>query len=276
MASSVTSISQSAPSLSSNDSAVLQALFDAESKPSTGVKITPSLTTLPHISPSSLSHLQALELSAIQLLESTPTSSLTRETIETAISKLSSIITNEPKYASAYVNRAQALRMLIDFEKQQQQQQEERVDSSVVPQPSSETSTSTSTAQIFADLSQAITLLSHPAQTGISSLHARILANAYTHRAYLLYKAARSSSSPSSSSSSSTTTPPQADLPTHLQTLPAEKLEDMASWDFQAGGRYGNDVARQMGVQTNPYAKMCGAIVREAMRKDIEEWRGFV
>lgn len=39
--------------------------------------------------------------------------------------------------------------------------------------------------------------------------------------------------------------------------------------DFQQGGRYGNEIARQMAVKTNPYAKMCGAIVKEAMRKEM-------
>jgi hypothetical protein len=28
-----------------------------------------------------------------------------------------------------------------------------------------------------------------------------------------------------------------------------------------------------MAVRTNPYAKMCGAIVKEAMRKEIDEWK---
>jgi hypothetical protein len=43
----------------------------------------------------------------------------------------------------------------------------------------------------------------------------------------------------------------------------------MASRDFFVGGRYGNKIAQQMSVQTNPYAKMCGAIVKEAMRKEM-------
>jgi hypothetical protein len=54
--------------------------------------------------------------------------------------------------------------------------------------------------------------------------------------------------------------------------LGPERLEEMASWDFQQGGRYGNPVAKQLAVHTNPYAKMCGAIVRDAMKAEIEEW----
>lgn len=35
------------------------------------------------------------------------------------------------------------------------------------------------------------------------------------------------------------------------------------------GGRYGNEVAREMAKGTNPYAKLCGEIVREAMRAEM-------
>jgi len=59
-------------------------------------------------------------------------------------------------------------------------------------------------------------------------------------------------------------------LPSHLQHLDADQLEELASHDFQDGGKFGNEVARQMAVMTNPYAKMCGAIVKEAMKKEIE------
>ena len=50
----------------------------------------------------------------------------------------------------------------------------------------------------------------------------------------------------------------------------ADQLEEMASRDFFFGGQYGNEIARQLAVQTNPYAKMCGAIVKEALRKEVE------
>ena len=51
-----------------------------------------------------------------------------------------------------------------------------------------------------------------------------------------------------------------------------DALEEMASYDFTLGGRYGNPVAKELAVRTNPYAKMCGAIVRDAMRAEIEGW----
>ncbi len=42
------------------------------------------------------------------------------------------------------------------------------------------------------------------------------------------------------------------------------------------GGRYGNDVAREMAVRTNPYAKLCGNIVKEAMRGEMLGMTGEV
>ena len=48
-----------------------------------------------------------------------------------------------------------------------------------------------------------------------------------------------------------------------------EELEEKSSRDFFLGGRYGNEVSKAMAVHTNPYAKMCGSIVKEAMRKEF-------
>lgn len=54
----------------------------------------------------------------------------------------------------------------------------------------------------------------------------------------------------------------------HQSKTPGD--EDSASKHFALGAQYGNEVARAMSIQTNPHAKLCGEIVREAMRKEIE------
>jgi len=46
------------------------------------------------------------------------------------------------------------------------------------------------------------------------------------------------------------------------------EFEEAASRDFMMGGRLGNEVAKQMAVVANPTAKLCGDMVREAMRKE--------
>jgi hypothetical protein len=49
----------------------------------------------------------------------------------------------------------------------------------------------------------------------------------------------------------------------------SERLEERASHDFSMAGKYGSELARAMAVRTNPYAKMCGAIVQTAMRNEM-------
>ena len=65
---------------------------------------------------------------------------------------------------------------------------------------------------------------------------------------------------------------PQPALPPTLDGLSSTALEELAGRDFALGGRYGNKTARQLSVQTNPYAKACGAIVKEALRKERDEF----
>lgn len=240
-------VAPSKPSLSSNDSAVLQALFDAESSPSnssSSAQVDPSLPAFParlNISPEDHASLQARELSIIRTLQST--SNPSTQTIQSAITDLSALISHAPTYPPAYVNRAQAQRLLLD---------------------STEASHArTAASALFSDLSSAISLSTpQDGEDGpVSSTQASILADAHTHRGYLLLKAARARREETDS---------QTQEPEALDGVSADRLEDMASRDFFLGGRHGNDMARQLAVQTNPYAKMCGAIVKEAMRKEIE------
>jgi hypothetical protein len=120
----------------------------------------------------------------------------------------------------------------------------------------------------LADLGAAITLATpapSPTAARISPLQADLLANAHTHRGYLLLKAA---------SASASAQPPVVALPPPLAGLSSTALEELASRDLALGGRYGNKIARQLSVRTNPYAKACGAIVSEALRTEREAAAG--
>ncbi|KAJ5280677.1 hypothetical protein N7478_006049 [Penicillium angulare] len=236
------SVTTTRPSLSSNDAAVLQALFDAESSPSSGVTIDSTLPAWPaavHISPEDLISLKEREVEIVRQLQETPS----HDTVKAAIQKFDSLLSQYSTYPSAYINRAQALRMLDD--------------ALFTPK------TADISSKIFADLSKAITLATpvSPADS-VSSVQARLLADAHTHRGYLLLKAARMQKEILGDKTERT-------LPDSLAKLEPDQIEEMASRDFFFGGRYGNKVAQQLAVQTNPYAKMCGAIVKEAMRKEI-------
>lgn len=254
------------PSLSSHDAAVLQVLFDAESAPSSAVKIDPSLPLFPHINiaPSELEALKSRELHAVRQLQAPSGSVVPRETIKSAIAELDALIAESPSYPSAYVNRAQALRMLVDVESDQESKEEEEEDEkgfALFAPTNSEIA-----SRLFSDLGQAIALATpkSPASS-ISPVQARLLADAHTHRGYLLLKAARLKAK-----RKETDAPDEEGGPERLRGLGKDEIEEMASRDFFFGGRYGNPVAQQLAVQTNPYAKMCGAIVKEAMRKEAE------
>ncbi|KAK1146302.1 hypothetical protein N8T08_003089 [Aspergillus melleus] len=268
----MTTIQPSRPSLTSNDSAVLQALFDAESSPSAAVTIDPSLPAYPaHLNlpgPDSeaFESLKQRELSIVRSLQqpttSTSNTALSSQTINSAIHALDALIDEYPTYPSAYVNRAQALRTLIDHQSTPSSttssisnQEDETSSTLFSPQNSPHTTT------LFNDLTQAITLSTplSPADPA-SSAQARILADAHTHRGYLLLRAARWKR----------TYPDSESGPEKLRGVEPDQLEELASRDFFMGGRFGNRVAQQLAVQTNPYAKACGAIVKEALRKEME------
>jgi hypothetical protein len=256
--STTTSISPSKPNLTTNDSAVLQALFDAESSPSSRVTIDQSLPQLPthlNISPKEHAYLQACERDIISILSSTPNAR--PETIQAAIKDLDGLIENHPTYPSAYTNRAQALRMLIE----PISLENGTGSSTTLFSPENTTHLSA----LLSDLNQAITLSSPPSPADpLSPFQARLLADTHTHRAYLLLKISRHLKTNSNNAAQI------ENVPSRLRDIGPEGLEEMASRDFFFGGRYGNKVAQQMAVQTNPYAKMCGAIVKEAIRKEVE------
>src|SRR5438105_4289155 len=91
--------------LSTNDSAVLEQLFDPESAPTPSpIVIDSSLPAFPHItSHKDFTQLRSLEVLAIRAAEANDAAK--------ALSLLSQAISQEPKYASAYNNRAQVYRM---------------------------------------------------------------------------------------------------------------------------------------------------------------------
>ncbi|CAG8942866.1 unnamed protein product [Penicillium salamii] len=259
----MTSITPARPSLTSNDSAVLQALFDAESSPSSGIKIDSSLPSWPsslNIPESNRSSLKQRESEIIRKVQGDE--SPRQENVTSALHEFDELILHNESYPSAYINRAQTLRLLVDLIHNKETGTSEVPNTELKDAALFSPQTSQLCSRIFSDLGQAITLATpaSPADA-ISSAQARLLADAHTHRGYLLLKAARVKKEFPENS---------REGPERLRGLSADQLEEMASQDFFFGGRYGNKVAQQLAVQTNPYAKMCGSIVKEALRKELE------
>jgi hypothetical protein len=231
-------VSASPVALSANDARVLNALFDPETLPSSVAKskdataIDTSLPPHPNIPASQIS---ALEAQQNEIVRRVSTSSSLQD-IDTAIAELDQVVEGCPNYASAYINRAMLLRMKL--EAQLSASQHIFTDS-------------TSMQPLFTDLSRAIHL-SLPASSPtapVSTYQAKLLRTAYSHRAFLYLKAAETGTS--------------------LEGREKSELEELASKDFAGAARYGDEVAREMCVRTNPYAKMCGAIVRNALKEEM-------
>ncbi|KAE8374614.1 hypothetical protein BDV26DRAFT_269633 [Aspergillus bertholletiae] len=245
-------VSSAKPNLTTNDSAVLQALFDAESSPSNGITINSSLPPFPVQLKIDAELHETLKAREVTIVRTLAQPNPTPETIQSAISQLSTLITEHPNYPPAYVNRAQARRMLIS---PNSGDQAEEAETDLFTAENAETVTA-----LLADLGKAIILATprSPADP-VSEVQARLLADAHTHRGYLLLRLAKVKKSGEA-----------FEGPEKWSQLDADRLEEMASRDFFFGGRFGNKVAQQLAVQTNPYAKMCGAIVKEALRKEVE------
>ncbi|KAG0637462.1 hypothetical protein HOY80DRAFT_972875 [Tuber brumale] len=100
--------------------------------------------------------------------------------------------------------------------------------------------------EILPHLDEAIKLSSPSTPTSsLSPSQAKILSQAYTQRAAIYYSMFKQGGN--------------------------EDMEAAASRDFFEGGRYGNGIAREMAVRTNPYARLCGAIVKESMKNEYGE-----
>lgn len=228
--------------LSSNDLHVLSTVFDPEASSSSSVKINSSLPPLPSISHDEIISLQTAERAAILPL-AVPCPS--KPEIERAIAALSQLIYSHPQYASAYTNRAQAIRLAVG---------------DVVFTSDDDGAVD----RIFQDLSTAVELATPALQNeAVSPQQAKVLATTHSHRAYLYLKAAKAASDS-----------PSLKLqfgPQRIRGMGHERLEDMASRDFEAAGRYGDRVARDMAVRTNPVAKLCGAVVKRALREEVAQ-----
>ncbi|ORX35528.1 hypothetical protein BD324DRAFT_682309 [Kockovaella imperatae] len=227
--------------LSERDNSILVKIFDPEAQPESSARISANAVPLPGIPIDLFGELATRERRTLQPLnQDFPTP----ERIHQAIKELSSIIKSHPLYASAYVNRAQARRLQIQYDE--------------LFSPDAESMM----VDIFADLDRAVDLAA-PLRSldQISAHQGNLLAAAHTHKGLLLLRAADITRGGA----------PAHGLPPALANMDADVLEEAASHELASGGRYGNTMAQQLAVKTNPYAKLCGSIVREAQRKEILE-----
>ncbi len=254
--------------LSRRDINVLEKIKDPESDPSLAVQVDPTLPKDPYISDPEEYHkisqqerdiilsIQTVELQqAKQRLSGATDVDFVGE-YRKCVSRLGELIQDHPEYASARNNRAQALRrlygdsMLVADAPQNPQALLQGVD---------DAERINAAKTVLDDLDRAISLLTPKVlYSRLSPQVARTLSNAHTQRAAIYLMTSKLLVSKSVSMDAER---PEASW-TKLD------FEERASRDFAMGGRYGNDIAKGLAVSTNPTAKLCGEMVREAMKKE--------
>ena len=341
--------------LSQNDTRVLSALFDPEADSSNNTSssnnttacpdATPdnldssfsssaysaAETTLPGISPAELPSIIAAERAALHPLNTSEDASPPEDVIQSVISALSDIVARFPEYAPAYVNRAQARRLLLqqnydaevrrkrlvasgegddnDNNNNNNDNDSNNIDNRLTSTATSDSPHDQTIAEIVTDINKAIQLASpvennqetidstlsatlntkhrtthkegsHSAQQ-VSAMQARVLSAAHSHQGYIYLQAARASRAQSSDNPYMSILknvlnmpelyPSRTEETSHpFKTLSRSQLEEMASHHFAIAGRYGDRTAKEAAVALNPYARMCGAIVKNAMKEELD------
>ncbi|CAH0041203.1 unnamed protein product [Clonostachys solani] len=253
--------------LSRHDINVLEKIKDPESNPTAGIIIDDTLPRDPHIIDSTV-YDRVVEkerqiIQSLQKLEIQLSQSMVENGTETAIqgykdcaSELDNLISEYPDYASARNNRAQVVRRL--YGDAMLMSEITGMPMPLVEQPDGGEKR-TASASALADLEQSILLLSPSSlSTPLSPQAARTLSMAHTQRAAIYLKTAKLLPFRS------------LDIDENRREAHWKKInfEEAASRDLALGGRYGNQIAKGLAVSVNPTAKLCGQIVREAMKKE--------
>lgn len=168
---------------------------------------------------------------------------------------LSTLITANPSYASARNNRVQVIRRLHG-----DGMLATGVDPSDSPLVGGKDGQLAAASQALSDLDICISLLSPTECHAHMSPHAvKTLSLAHTQRAAIYLHTSKLLARGG-----------ELVVQEHRREASWKKLdfEQAASSDFARGGRYGNEIAKGLAVSTNPTAKLCGQIVREAMKKE--------
>jgi hypothetical protein len=253
--------------LSKHDINVLEKIKDPESNPTAGVITDETLPRDPNIIDASVyDRVVAKErqiIQSIQKLEIQFSQSMSEDATENAVaeykqcaSELDGLVSEYPNYASARNNRAQLCRRL--YGDALLLSETSGMPMPLVEQPSQEEKRKASRI-VLEDLEQSIKLLSPSSfNTPLSPQAARTLSMAHTQRAAIYLKTAKMLAYRTLDIEQSRSESQWGKL----------EFEEAASRDLAFGGRYGNQIAKGLAVSVNPTAKLCGQIVREAMKKE--------
>jgi hypothetical protein len=243
-------------SLTTNDLKILDAVFDPESAPEAPkIDVNPILPSDPQIrNLSLLTALRAQELSAIRLVEaynpSKDSPARKHTTYLEALHILSGLIADHPTYASAYNNRAQLRRWRYG-------DRGVLVHAANAKEADSEMGRCAAEDAIW-DLDLVISLASPaPAVNAVSPSQGKLLAQAWTQRAAIFWGAAKDLEGGGVVMAGS-----------KWELWDRTRFEEEGSRCFFMAGLFGSPVGKAMAVVANPHARLCGNIVKEAMRRE--------
>lgn len=170
--------------------------------------------------------------------------------------ELGRLISKNPSYASARNNRAQASRRL--FGDGMLVEGVEPSDKPLIVDGDGDERLSAA-IETLSDLETCISLLSPKGPHSRLSPHAaKTLSLAHTQRAAIYHQTSKMLARGG-----------EVRIASRRETSWKRlDFEEAASLDFALGGRYGNEIAKGLAVSTNPTAKLCGQMVREAMKKE--------
>ncbi|KAI5467005.1 hypothetical protein BGZ63DRAFT_345288 [Mariannaea sp. PMI_226] len=256
-----------AVSLSKHDINVLEKIRDPESNPLMGIVLDSSLPRDPNITDMRvyervvekereiIRSIQKIE-TQLQELGTDQAKADAADGYRECLSAIGEIISEHATYASARNNRVQIYRRLYGDAFLLSTTSDNTMP--LVECPSKEEKQKVALT-VLSDMETSIRLLSPPSLTSpISPQTARTLSMAHTQRAAVYLKTAK------------LLLTRELDVDSSLPESKWDKLdfEEAASRDLALGGRYGNPIAKGLAVSVNPTAKLCGQIVREAMKKE--------
>lgn len=237
--------------LTVNDNAVLSQIFDLEAAPTSGILVDASLPADPVIQDAeTLSKIKEKETAIIKDIEAamrdTSSTSKRTETLNKAYIDIGTLLAEYPSYAALLNDHVQIFRLLHGDE--------------ILTSSSTVSATTTSLAtNTLTELNEAIRILTPiTPYAAISPAQCRTLAQSHTQRGALFHSASKTLSSLNTTI-----------VVENLQSWTKLEFEEAASRDFFMGGRYGNEIGKQLAVRTNPTAKLCGKMVRDAMVREF-------
>ncbi|KAM3514313.1 hypothetical protein MY11210_001988 [Beauveria gryllotalpidicola] len=259
--------------LSQRDMNVLEKMRDPDFNPEASIVLDERLPRDPHLTdPDLYDEVSARERAIIQSLQALEAELAQTQAPDSderavagyrsAITQLGALVAAHPRYASARNNRAQATRRLYgDLMLLGVTTASSATSMPLLPAPD-RAEKRAAAALALEDLDASIALLTpERLATPMAPTAARTLSSALTQRAAVYLQTGKMLA---------------ADHYRALDVDPgrresawlAHRFQEAASHDLALGGRYGNEIAKNLAVSVNPTAKLCGQIVREAMRKE--------